>query len=255
MKIEELPTPVIFAHRGASAYAPENTLTAFKLAIEQGAHALELDTKLSADGQAVVIHDQTVDRTTNSIGHVADLTLTELRQLDAGSHFDVRYQGEKIPTLAEVFESFGKRILINVELTNYATPADKLPIVVADMAQRFNLVDQILFSSFNPLALFRIKKHLPDATIGLLALPGFVGLLMPSFSLRLFSYYSLHPEWSSITPKLVLNAHKHNKKIFPYTVNRVEDIAQMIKHGVDGLFTDNPIQALRVNQTIAEKVE
>ena len=255
MKIEELPKPVIFAHRGASRYAPENTLTAFKLAIKQGAHALELDTKLSADGQAVVIHDQTIDRTTNSNGRVADLTLTELRQLDAGSHFDVSYQGELIPTLEEVFESFGGRILINVELTNYATPADNLPLVVAEMTQRYNLVDQILISSFNPIALFRFKKRLPGAAIGLLAFPGFGGIPARSFSIRLFPYYSLHPEWSNITPQLVVNAHKHNKKVFPYTVNRHEDIIQTLNMGVDGLFTDDPIQALRASKMILVRPE
>src|SRR5512139_2686581 len=94
-----LPRPTIFAHRGASAYAPENTLAAFQMAIQQGADALELDVKLTADGQVVVIHDQTTDRTTGVKGRVSDLTLHELRNLDAGSFFDIAFQGEMIPTL------------------------------------------------------------------------------------------------------------------------------------------------------------
>ena len=119
MMIESLPQPVIFAHRGAAVYAPENTLAAFELALTQGADAIELDVKLSAEGCAVVIHDDTVDRTTNGAGRVKNLTLADLRSLDAGSAFSEKYSGEKIPLLEEVFEAVGGRALINVELTNY----------------------------------------------------------------------------------------------------------------------------------------
>src|SRR5512145_3196062 len=122
--LASLPKPLIFAHRGASAHAPENTLAAFELAIAQNADALELDVKLSADGHAVVIHDTTVDRTTGSEGRVKDLSLAELRSLDAGTFFSEKYSGERIPTMEEVFESVGKRILINVELTNSNSPRD-----------------------------------------------------------------------------------------------------------------------------------
>jgi glycerophosphoryl diester phosphodiesterase len=104
-----LPRPTIFAHRGASAYAPENTLAAFELAIHQKADAIELDVKLSSDDQVVVIHDQTVDRTTNGTGRVNDLPLAALLELDAGSHFDIAYKGESIPTLSQVFETVGRK--------------------------------------------------------------------------------------------------------------------------------------------------
>src|SRR5512132_864966 len=120
--LESLPQPVLFAHRGASAHAPENTLAAFELALAHQADAIELDVKLTADGHVVVIHDPTVDRTTGSQGRVKDLSLAQIRALEAGSFFSEKYRGEKIPTLEEVFESLGKRIFINVELTNYNTP-------------------------------------------------------------------------------------------------------------------------------------
>ncbi|HBY09528.1 MAG TPA: glycerophosphodiester phosphodiesterase, partial [Chloroflexi bacterium] len=122
-----LPRPAIFAHRGASAYAPENTLAAFKLAVDQGADAIELDAKLCADGQIIVIHDQTVERTSNGAGKVADLPLSALQELDAGSWFGLEFKGEPIPTLDEVFEAVGQKIFINIELTNYASPRDLLP--------------------------------------------------------------------------------------------------------------------------------
>src|SRR3990170_7761080 len=118
--------PLIFAHRGASAYAPENTLAAFRLALDQGADGIELDAKLSADGEIVVIHDQTVDRTTPRKGRVDQLTLSELRKLDAGSWKGDVFSGEKIPALAEVFSAVGGKLKINVELTNYSSPQDGL---------------------------------------------------------------------------------------------------------------------------------
>jgi glycerophosphoryl diester phosphodiesterase len=166
--MQQLPKPTIFAHRGASAYAPENTLAAFKLAIEQKAPAIELDAKLSADGQIMVIHDQTVNRTTQGSGKVGEMTLAALRELDAGIHFTPPFKGEKIPTLEEVFETVGKQIFINVELTNYASILDDLPEKAATLVKRFGLTSSILFSSFNPLALLRAKRIVPEVPIGLL---------------------------------------------------------------------------------------
>ena len=156
-----LPRPTIFAHRGSSAHAPENTLAAFELAIRQGADGIELDAKLTADHQVVVIHDSTVNRTTGANGIVRRMNLAEIKKLDAGSHFDYGFRGETIPTLDEVFETVGHRIFINVELTNYASPFDDLPDQVARVVKRHKQENRILFSSFNPLALLRVKYLLP----------------------------------------------------------------------------------------------
>ena len=134
-----LPKPSIFAHRGSKANAPENTLAAFELAITHKADAIELDVKLCADGQVVVIHDSTVDRTTDGTGQVRKLSLAALKELDAGSYFDIAFRGEAIPTLEEVLEAVGKRIPINIELTNYAAPTDALPAKVAELVIRHGL--------------------------------------------------------------------------------------------------------------------
>ena len=131
--LESFLKPMVSAHRGACKYAPENTIASFDLAVEQGADAIELDAKLSADGKVMVIHDQTVDRTTNGKGKVNQLTHQELKQLDAGSFFDPRFSGERIPTLDEVFESVGRKIFINVELTNYASRHDELVPLVDEL--------------------------------------------------------------------------------------------------------------------------
>ena len=182
MILDQLSKPAIFAHRGSSAHAPENTLAAFELAIRHGADAIELDAKLSADGHVVVIHDQTVDRTTDGTGKVRELTLAQLSELDAGSYFDIAFRREPIPTLEQVFQAVGYGILINVELTNYASPTDPLPEKVAGLVRKFGLEKRVLFSSFNPLALVRIRRILPEVPVGLLALPGLDGAWARSWS-------------------------------------------------------------------------
>ena len=154
--LKEMPSPVIFAHRGASAHAPENTIAAFKIATDQGADAIELDAKLASDGHVVVIHDQTVDRTTPATGRVKDMTTYDLTKLDAGSHFDCTFQGEPIPTLEQVFALFGKQVYINVELTNYISPTDDLPEKVSQLIIQYHLRDRVLVSSFNPISLIRL---------------------------------------------------------------------------------------------------
>ncbi|HEY9089295.1 MAG TPA: glycerophosphodiester phosphodiesterase family protein, partial [Anaerolineaceae bacterium] len=153
--------PLVLAHRGASAFAPENTLAAFRRAVELGAHGVELDAKLSADGHIVVIHDQTVDRTTNGSGKVRQKTLAELRELDAGSKFRPAFAGETIPTLEEVLESVGRQCLVDVELTNYASPFDPLPERAAALVRRMGLQAQVIFTSFFPGNLARARRVLP----------------------------------------------------------------------------------------------
>lgn len=251
MSFLDLPRPVIIAHRGASAHAPENTLAAFELALRQGADAVELDAKLTADGQVVVFHDQTVDRTTGGKGRVKDLSLAELRKLDAGSHFDCAFRGEPIPTLDEVFKAVGQLTYINVELTNYSSLTDNLPEKVAALVRRHKLTRRVLFSSFNPIALVRIRRLLPDMPIGLLAFSGRKGALARSWIGRWLSYQALHPEVSDVTAALVANAHRRGCRVHVYTVNRSDDMRQLFAFGVDGIFTDDPVLA-RQALTVAD---
>ncbi len=250
MLFDVLPKPAIIAHRGASAYAPENTLASFKLALQQSADAVELDAKLTADGQVVVIHDPTVDRTTLGAGNVHDLRLSELRKLDAGSHFDIAFQGEGIPTLEEVFKAVGQLTYINVELTNYKSINDDLPERVADLVRKYRLQQRVFFSSFNPLALIRAHRQIPEAPVGLLALPGASGALARSWLGRLIGYQSLHPEKGDVTATLVNNAHRRGKKVFVYTVNEKEDMQRLFALGVDGIFTDDPLRAQEIIQKL-----
>lgn len=243
--------PIIFAHRGACAHAPENTLAAFELGLQHGADGIELDTKLCADGHVVVIHDQTVDRTTQGTGKVSQMPLASLKELDAGSYFSCTYQGEPIPTLDEVFETIGQHTLVNIELTNYATPGDTLPEKVAELVKKHNLDENVLFSSFNPQALRQAHKCLPKVPLGLLTLPGPPGWVMRSWLGRmLVPYQALHPEKQDVNTHLVRQAHQHGHRVHVWTVNDAEEMQKLFTIEVDGIITDDPRLARQVLQSI-----
>jgi len=252
--IQHLPRPAIFAHRGASAYAPENTLAAFDLALRQHADAIELDTKLTADGHVVVIHDATVDRTTDGSGYVKDLPLAALKELDAGSVYDATFSNECIPTLDEVFESVRQQIFINIELTNYTTSSDQLPEKVAALVQRNNLTQRVLFSSFHPVTLRRIHKLLPSVPIGLLTLSGFTGAVMHAF----FQYWvppqALHSAVKNTTSSLIQRQHHRKRYVYVYTVNDPLKIIQLHQWGVDGIITADPLMARETIEATSKKL-
>lgn len=239
--------PIIFAHRGSSSHAPENTIAAFELAVRQEAEAIELDTKLTKDGEVVVIHDLTVDRTTDGSGRVSDLTLAAIKELDAGSHFDVAFKGEPIPTLEEVLETIGKRAFINIELTNYDIPSAPLPEKVAAIVQKLGLANHILFSSFHPMILRRIQRLMPKVPVGFLAQPGISGFLARSWLGRwMVNYQALHLEVRDLNLSLLQRAHRSGYKVNIYTVNREEEMSTLFSMGVNGIFTDDPLLARQV---------
>ena len=244
--LTSLPQPVIFAHRGASAHAPENTLAAFELALEQNADAIELDVKLSADGQVIVIHDPTVDRTTGSHARVKDLSLRELRALDAGTFFSEKFQGEKIPTLEEVFEAVGKRTFINVELTNYNTPRDQLVETVCNLIKKCGLQERVMFSSFFASNLSKARAYLPEVPRGLLAFGGPLGAWARSFGFAFGNDQALHPYLKDVTPQQVQRVHRLKRRVHVWTVNAGEDMRRLFHWGVDGIFTDDPPLAVQV---------
>jgi glycerophosphoryl diester phosphodiesterase len=244
--LTSLHQPVIFAHRGASVHAPENTLAAFDLAFAHGADAIELDVKLSADGHVVVIHDLTVNRTTGGRGRVRDLKLVELRALDAGSFFSPNFHSEKIPMLEEVFETVGKNLFINVELTNYSTPRDHLVESVCMLVKKFNIQKNILFSSFFASNLSKARSYLPEVPCGLLAAGGLPGAWARSFGFAFGDYAALHPNLRDVTPQQVARTHRLNRRLHVWTVNAEADLRRLMEWRVDGVFTDDPRLAVRV---------
>lgn len=243
--IETLPLPIVFAHRGACAYAPENTCSAFELALQQGASAIEFDVKLSADGQVVVIHDQSVDRTTNGSGKVGSLPLAALRQLDAGSWWAEKYYGEKIPTLDEVFETFGNRVFMNVELTNYASPFDSLVSKVVALVEKHRVEQHVLFSSFFPHNLMHAARLLPRVPRGQLILPGATGWWQRLWG-SLIDVQAIHPFVADVSQRSVSRAHARGRRVHVWTVNDADQMRRLKGLGVDGIFSDDPPKALKL---------
>ena len=248
--LAQLKTPAIIAHRGASAYAPENTLSAFKLAVEQQADVIELDAKLCGSGEVVVVHDATLDRTTNGQGKVNEASLTELQSLDAGSWFDEKFTGEKIPTLDEVFGIIGDQIPINVELTNYSSSSDQLPEEVAMLVKRHKLTESVFFSSFHPSTLRRARLALPDVPRGFLTLDNFNGWLARNLIALFVSHQFIQPHFKNVTQKFITRAHRLGKRVNTYTVNESGLMRQLFGWGIDGIFTDDVPLAQQVRTEV-----
>ena len=226
-------------------------MSAFHLALTHGAPAIELDAKLTADGEIVVFHDRTLDRTTDGTGHLNHLPLAALRELDAGSHFSPQFRGEKIPTLAEVFESVGQQLFINVELTNYATPKDQLPDKVVALVQYFGLQNRVMFSSFSHIALQRARQLMPEVPLGLLASPGILGAPARSWiGQRWVNYQALHPAAVDARPGLIQKNHSLGRRVHVYTVNMRQEMIRLFQAGIDGIFTDDPPLAFEVLKQI-----
>lgn len=240
--LNNFPTPIIFAHRGASAFAPENTLAAFELAAQQGAPAIEFDLKLTADRQVIALHDQTLERTTNGSGPVTRQPLAALRELDAGSWKEAKYQGEKIPTLDEIFETVGKKVRMNLELTNYATPFDGLVHEVAAIIRKHHLEEQIIFSSFFPTNLVLARRLLPSIPRGQLLLENGAGWWQ-KIAASWLSVEAEHPYLTDVSAESVQRAHTRGRRVHVWTVNDPAEMRRLRALGVDGIFTDDPLLA------------
>ncbi len=236
------PFPLFYAHRGASAYAPENTLAAFETALKQNAPAIEFDVKLTSDSRVIVLHDDTVDRTTNGTGSARGLPLAALRELDAGSWFGEQFRNQPIPTLDDVFETFGQKILMNIELTNYASPFDSLVKQVVNLVKKFNLQDRVLYSSFLPHNLVAVKKLSPTAACGQLALPKNAGWWQ-RLAGQWMAIEAVHPYYEDVNPQMVINAHTKKRAVQVWTVNDPQEMRRLKKMGVDAIFTDDPLLA------------
>ena len=241
---EKLQAPYIFAHRGASAHAPENTLAAFTLAAQQAAPAIEFDVKLTADRQVIIHHDMTLERTTDGRGPLASQPLAALRELDAGGWFGPQFKGEKIPLLAEVFEALGRKILMNVELTNYSTPADGLVDAVAEVVRRQKMEEWIMFSSFSAANLARAKRLLPAVPCGYLLDGG--APWRKRLEGWLIKMEAEHPWLEDATPAAVEKAHRRGRRMHVWTVNDPQEMRRLRAMGVDGIFTDDPLLGLDV---------
>ncbi len=221
------------AHRGASGTFPENTVSAFRAAVEAGADMCELDVQLSRDGAVVVIHDDTVERTTDGIGEVAELTLEELKRLDAGAKFKGGpFKGAQIPTLDEVFSATSGKCGLNIELK-----AGGLEHQVAQIMQARNALSDSIVSSFDWEYLKKIQQLNFNIRVGLLAEEKPVELMMNAVAMRA---YSINPRWDMVTPDLCKAAHERGLKLYTWTVDADARMRALIECGVDGIMTNYP---------------
>lgn len=235
---QQMGRPLIFGHRGASAYAPMNTLPAFDLAARQGADGIELDVWLSADGHLMVIHDAEVDHTTDGSGHVGAMTLAQLKELDAGGGFNEAFAGTRIPTLDETFEEFGQKLFINVEIKSVMIYTDGIEQAVADIIARFNLQRRVLVSSFNPIALRRFKELLPEVAIGYLHDPHTPYYF--DYVLYDMHYEAHHPHFSQVNAEYMFDLRKSSQWVNVWTVNDPASALELCDLGVSGIITDKP---------------
>lgn len=242
--LDSFPRPIVFAHRGDSFHAPENTLPAFSSALQKGADGIELDVKLTVDGHVVVLHDSDIERTTDGTGHVASLRLEDVRKLDAGSWFAPEFRGTRVPLLEEAFETIGREKLINIELKNYSTPFNGLALKVCELIKRHNNAGQIILSSFFAFNLKIAARELPGISLGLLAMRGGPGSWHRSFGFMFGNFQALHPHLQDVSCEQIQRVHRIKRRVHAWTVNDPEDIRRLRDWEVDGIITDDPAGAL-----------
>lgn len=229
---------LIYAHRGASKLAPENTMSAFELAHQAGADGIETDVQLTKDGVPVLIHDENVRRTTNGTGFVQDYTYEEIKKLDAGSWFSTKFSDTPIVTLEEFLEWVqDKSMVLNIELKNNVIDYKNMERIVYDLLQAYQLLDQTVVSSFNPDSMKRMKEIDPKVTTAFLTsqkLPDLLGYL------KRLHVDGLHAKYRLLNKKLAENCMQQNLSLRIYTVNRPAQMKKCFKLKCEGIFTDVP---------------
>lgn len=223
---------ICIGHRGACGHEPENTLRSVRRALELGAHGIEIDVHF-VDGEIIVIHDAKLERTTNGQGYVARKSFAWLRTLDAG-------QGERIPTLQEVFDTVNRKAFINIELKGARTAKPVSALISSYVGERGWRYEDFLVSSFNR----RELRSVSDVQIP-------IGLLLTRPT-RLYGVSATRVRASAVNPgaryvtaRFVEDAHRRGLRVFPYTVNAPAEIARLRHAGVDGVFSDFPERVLR----------
>ncbi len=246
---------MIQAHRGASAYLPENTLEAFALACEQKADGIELDVHLTKDGEIVVAHDERLERVSNGTGYINDLTLEELKSLDFGKTLADKSAGKdslerkpsqiyRIPTLAEVYGLIQNTPLsVNIELKTTERLYPELPEKLIPLAREYSMEKRVLYSSFNHYSLQAIKQLDQSAKTGLLYQ---LGMVDPWVYANYVGAYAIHPHYFVIAalPETVTRCHENGIKVNVWTVDDPQAIDLMLKCGVDGIITNKPDAAI-----------
>ena len=230
----------IFAHKGASGYAPENTLIAIKKAIEMKVDGIEIDIQLTRDGRIVLMHDWKVDRTTTGRGYVYELDFDYIRTLDAGQWFTKDFIGEVVPTLEEVLDILPQDMMLNIEIKDTARHHSKIEEKLLEVLKKYpDKFENIIVSSFHHDKIKKLQVLEPKLKLALLTDSEFIEI-EKYLSNNGLSSYSYHPEINLISKEDVEKLHDKGVKIFVWTVNKEEDLNYLVKLGVDGVITNYP---------------
>jgi glycerophosphoryl diester phosphodiesterase len=241
------PAPFLcFAHRGSSIRAPENTLAAFEEAIRDGADAVEFDVRRTGDGVPVVLHDATLDRTTSGRGPLAEVTLASLRRLDAGAWFAARFRGARVPTLRDALALCRGRVAVNIEMKVDGLPGGRaarraeamaLAKAVSRTVATSAFRDYLVVSSFDRLALEAYRAASPKALLGFLVSRSARALGAVD---RRLGLHAVHPHRRLATERRLRAIHRRGLYAYVWGVNDTATIARLVRHGADGVMTDDP---------------
>lgn len=240
--------PFVAAHRGLSTAAPENTLAAFRLALEAGVDLLELDVHLTRDERVAVIHDRTLQRTTTGNGPVRSYTSAEISSLDAGSWFDPRFALERVPLLEEVIELAAGRCWLNVELKSHLLRRERPHLYarrVVEVVRSHNALDQVIFSSFDAELVRAIRDESPEATTGVLYNWHRDIWHLPSAIAARCGASAFICSWSELTERRFEDARAAGLAVAVYTLNDSEEALRQADRGVDLLISDTPDRILK----------
>ncbi len=226
--------PVLVAHRGASAQAPENTLAAFRQALADGVPAAECDVHVTADGEVVVLHDPTLERTTNGAGDVAARTWAELRPLDAGGWFAPRFAGEPVPALGQLLDLVRGKLVLFIELKDGAGLEERVAALVDARRQR----SQVAVLSFDAARVARAKRLMPDVPALVLHRDGASATMLAEAVAIDADGIALHH--ALVDADVVARAHDAGLAVFVFTVNDAAEARRLAALGVDGVISDTP---------------
>lgn len=238
----------IFAHRGASGYAPENTLEAFALAMEQGADGIELDVQMTRDGELVVIHDETVDRVSNGTGEVRSYTLEELKKLRVSNHME-QYPDARIPTLREVLELVKPGTMeVNIELKTGIFWYPEIEEKVLELVREEGMEDRVIYSSFNHYSIQKIRELSPEAETAYLF--GDVILHVEEYASKT-GVKGLHPALYHVKMADFMKEYQASGlAVRVWTVNDEQQIEELIRQGADAVITNYPDRGLHARKTV-----
>lgn len=231
---------IIAAHRGASAYAPENTMAAFDLAVKMGAHCIECDVQFSKDEKVVVFHDSDVQRTTNGQGLVKDLTFDELKKLDAGFWFSDSFKNERIPALEQLLDFAKSKICLNIEIKP-TKAASSIVQAVMQLVRKHKMQEYCILSSFDINIVKTLTSEAPEIESG---------LIFNRARGRFFKgdWQYLIGNEKQINKKIIAKAKASNKSVLTWTVNNIARMEEIIDIGVDGIITNHPDWLIKITR-------